>query len=86
MAPAPVQKVPRPMIKPTAPLVQKKSTVSMPQATEAPVETGNALNGPLIEPSKPPPKMVIHVPKSLFKDYKAGKITLSELTVKAKKV
>jgi hypothetical protein len=72
------------------PPAEKESTVSSPPAPEAlpqaPVAVTNVLKRPLPLLNNLPPKMVIHVPKSLYKAYKEGKFTLAQLMEKAKKV
>jgi hypothetical protein len=68
------------------PLRRLSPTVSTPPAPQAPVADENVLKRPLPVLNNMPPKMVIHVPKSLYKSYKEGKFTLAELMEKAKKV
>jgi hypothetical protein len=68
------------------PLRSLSPTFSTPPAPQAPVADANALKRPLPVLNNMPPKMVIHVPKSLYKSYKEGKFTLAELMEKAKKV
>jgi hypothetical protein len=68
------------------PPAPKQSSTSSPPAPEKSPQPAAAVKHPLPVANNLPPKLVIHVPKSLYKDYKEGKLTLAQLTEKANKV